>query len=101
LTGFDFNADFNAIVSANIEFGVELIPTVNSRVFSTPSVFLQIAIYHNGRRLKQSVIPTANGGDYFIFASPSISAGFDRVQFLTFTPSGRSLLQADLILLVP
>lgn len=99
MTGFDFAKDFSLSLTASVKYGVILTPFLPPRIFSTPDVFIQIAVYHNGRRLLQSPIPTADGGEYFVFSSTG-GSGFDRVQ-LFFTPSPKSVLQGDYIVLGP
>ena len=75
-----------------------------NRVFrTTPDFFVHdpggsgktIEVWHNGRRLSQTVSPNPELGDYTVEESGGVGTGYDTINLLTFAPVSRSVLLAN------
>jgi hypothetical protein len=88
--------------------GIYLIGALNgaNRVFTTPDKFvhangLSIDVFHNGRRLVETILPYGGMGDFFCTESGGSGTGFDTINLLSFVPVGKSILVSDYQVAVP
>lgn len=67
------------------------------RTYAVGEIFLpeSMQVYHNGRRLKQSIDGTPVTGEYFLSESGGAGMGYDTINLIGFTPSPLSALFAD------
>ena len=93
-------------VSVTVRVGVGLVGPQDgsNRVFrTTPDVFEHdlggngqtIEVFHNGRRLVQTLTMNPGSGDYWVEESGGVGTGFDTINLLTFAPVARSSLVAN------
>jgi len=89
-----------------VRIGVTLVGPMDgaNRIFrTTPERFVHdlsgagktIELWHNGRRLVQTVASDPGSGDFTVEESGGVGTGFDTVNLLTFSPVGRSSLLAN------
>jgi len=92
--------------SVNVRVGTPLVGPKDgsNRVFrTTPDVFEHdlagnghtIEVFHNGRRLIQTITADPSIGDYWVEESGGVGTGFDTINLLTFAPVARSSLVAN------
>jgi hypothetical protein len=92
--------------AAIVRVGVGLVGPkdgVNRRFRTTPEHFVHdlsgtgrtIELWHNGRRLVQTIASDPSFGDFIVEESGGAGTGFDTVNLLTFSPVGRSSLLAN------
>lgn len=97
----NFMAD-SSLFGPGEKTGVSLIGIQDgvNRVFTTPEAFvhnanMSVRMYHNGRRLLQSSLPSAELGEYYVSEGSGPSTGYNTIHFMAFAPDAYSMLRAD------
>lgn len=92
-----------SIPRSKFKFEVELLPTGDPRVFSTPELFthlgvgsITISVFHNGRKLLQGTSQNDPDGEFIPEQSVPMG-GYDRVRLVAFTPRPVFRLYANYI----
>ncbi len=93
-------------IGSLVRIGVPLVGPLDgaNRIFrTTPDFFVHdiggtgktIELWHNGRRLIQTPVPSPEAGDYTVEESGGVGTGFDTINLLTFAPVVSSSFVAD------